>query len=124
MRIHQFDPVIYPRKIWIAIGTESVPSLDVGEFDENSNAMVDSAYDKENNLGGFLIRFADLSQMNFKNITHESIHAAMNIFDYCDIIADTKNQEPLCYLAGWIAQCCGEVWEIESGELNKENYGN
>lgn len=117
MRIHQFDPAIYPRKIWIAVGTDSVPSLEVGEFDENSNAMVDSAYNKENNLGGFLIRFADLSQMNCKNITHESIHAAMNIFDYCDIIADTKNQEPLCYLAGWIAQCCGEVRESE----NKEN---
>lgn len=119
MRIHQFDPVIYPRKIWIAVGTESVPSLEVGEFAENSYAMVDSAYDKENNLGGFIIRFQDLEQMNFKNITHESIHAAMDIFDYCDIIADTKNQEPLSYLAGWIAQCCGEVKELESQEREK-----
>lgn len=119
MRIHQFDPVIYPRKIWIAVGTESVPSLDVGEFDENANAMVDSAYDKENNLGGFLIRFKDLSQMNFKNITHESIHAAMNILDYCEITVNPIYQEPLCYLAGWIAQCCGEVKEFESGELKR-----
>jgi hypothetical protein len=47
--------------------------------------------------------------MNANTICHESIHAALAILDYCDIQPNINNQEPLTYLAGWIASCCEKV---------------
>jgi hypothetical protein len=38
-------------------------------------------------------------------IAHESLHAALDMFDYVDATVDTKNQEPLAYLIGFIASC-------------------
>jgi hypothetical protein len=47
--------------------------------------------------------------MNVGVITHEAVHVAIEILQYCDIKLDADNSEVLCYLSGWIAKCCGEV---------------
>lgn len=59
---------------------------------------------KEPLLGGVLIRFQDLKAMTTETISHESTHAALEIFNYC------------AYLVGWIARCCDEV----KNELQKK----
>jgi hypothetical protein len=71
--------------------------------------MVDCVIEQNLNRGGVLIRFENKSKMTTPIITHEAIHAALAILDYCGIQIVAGNDEPLAYLAGWIAKCCTEV---------------
>ena len=114
-RVHEFSPEIYPRKLWIAVGTSQFKDRfsGVSEWHDTADAIVDCVHDDERNLGGVLIRFESTDAITFANVTHESNHAAMEIFDYIGAAVDIKNQEPFCYLAGWIAKCCEEVKECE-----------
>lgn len=47
--------------------------------------------------------------MQFGNVTHESVHAAMCILDYCGAKFHADNQEPIAYLADWVADCIDKV---------------
>lgn len=106
-----FDPKIYPRLIWISIGKDSFEDKFEGmdDLDESNDAQCDCVRDKVNDKGGVFIRFSTLEKMTYENITHESLHAALLIFRYVDAYVELNNQEPICYLAGWIAKCCEEV---------------
>jgi hypothetical protein len=117
--IHQFDPVIYPRKIWITYDAtvkelnEYFPEGDgcdryFGEMSETVDAAVYFTRSKDK-LGGCLLRFTGRNSMDMKNVSHESVHAANGIFRYCGLDADTRNDEAHAYLVGWIAKCCEEV---------------
>lgn len=110
MKVYTFDPVLYPRLLWIAVGKDKLEDrFDLIEFPENTDALTEAAYDSINKKGGVFIRFEKLNDITAKNICHESFHAAMEIFDYIDAFPDIKNQEPFAYLISWIAQCCKEV---------------
>ena len=117
--IHEFDPVIYPRKVWIAVGKGQFEDRfdGVSEWNDNADAVVDKAYDRIDRKGGVFIRFESVEYITGRTITHESNHSAMDIFGFIGAEVDIDNQEPFCYLAGWIAQCCEEVKRIESEKL-------
>lgn len=117
--VYKFDPQIYPRKLWIAVGTDTFKERfsNLSNFDESENGKVDNAHDDIENLGGLFIRFASIDEMRHENITHEAIHVVLETYDYCDVSVDTKNQEHLCYFAGWVAKCCGEVLKAEQERL-------
>lgn len=108
--VYEFDPQIYPRRLWIAISKESFPDRfeDVSVWDEASDAITETVYDKINNKGGVLIRF-ESPDMGMKQISHEATHAAIDIFSYIGAYPDPKNQEPFVYLVGWVAACCEKV---------------
>lgn len=108
--VYEFDPQIYPRKLWIAVSKETFPDRfdNVSAWDESSDAVTEHAYDKLNNKGGVLIRFESYD-MGMNQISHEASHAAMDIFSYIGAYPDPKNQEPFAYLVGWIADCCEKV---------------
>ena len=55
MKIHEFAPVIYPRKLWVAVSTDRFEG--VSEWDDTSDAIVACVCDKLRNLGGILVRF-------------------------------------------------------------------
>lgn len=114
IQIHEFDPEIYPRKLWVAVDTpyEVIKDMfeDVEPMEDNSDAQVESTRRlKPDVTGGVLIRFANRKAMTQANITHESVHAAVEMFCYVNAYLDPKNQEPFAYLCGWIAKCIGEV---------------
>ena len=115
VKIHQFDPQIYPRLVWVVIGEKkSAPLSDrfeeIDDMDESTAACVKPTYDRINNKGGVLIRFAARKYAcDVKVVSHESVHAALAIFDYTGCIISPDNQEPFCYLVGWIAQCIREA---------------
>jgi hypothetical protein len=111
VKLHEFNPTIYPRLLWISISKAKFEDRfeNVSDFYNCCNAIVDCVFDKIQQRGGVLIRFADKKAMTVSTITHESIHAAINILNYCDINITVDNQEPLAYLAGFIASCCEEV---------------
>lgn len=113
-RIHEFDPQIYPRKVWVAVGVpyDVIKDMfeDVAPMEENTDAQVDHTRRlKPDVRGGLLIRFENRKAMTVANIAHESVHAALEIFYYTGAYPDPKNQEPFAYLCGWIAKCVGEV---------------
>lgn len=116
--VYMFDSQIYPRKLWISItkDTLSYRFNEISEWDESCDAIVDHAYDEIDELGGLIIRFENLDAINIPNIIHESNHVAFEIFNYCNCKLDFDNQEPFCYLAGWVSKCCEEVLKIESND--------
>lgn len=72
---------------------------DITEMDETANADVQCVgREKPTKRGGILIRFKTKADMTPAIIAHESVHAAIHIFDYCDCRISTDNQEPYAYL--------------------------
>lgn len=119
--VHEFDPVIYPYKIWICISNdldnacEMFFDMETDKdfiFTDESNsskyaAMALPAIKKDGRYCGTLIPFKSKKEMSMKNIAHESSHAAKQLFEY--IGADIKQHEPFEYVVGWIAECCEKV---------------
>lgn len=103
----EFDPQIYPRLLWIAIGRDQLKETfeDVSVFDENAYAVTESVYHKGKGKSGILIRFDTLDDMSFENVAHESTHAAAEIFRY------------IGGEMGWVAECIGKVKEMEAKKL-------
>lgn len=119
--LYEFDPQIYPRKLWVAVtkGTFSdVFDTELKELGEYDNADVNNVHHKEKDFGGLLIRFRSADEITAENTTHESTHVAIEIFDYIEARMDTNNQEPFAYLCGWVAGCIEEVKQklTENGE--------
>ena len=112
--IHEFDPLIYPRKVWVAVG---VPHSEIGAMfpdvyplDESDEAsVIHTRRLKPDVKAGVLIRFQNRKAATVATIAHESAHAAMEIFGYIGAKVDLENQEPFSYLCGWIAGCIDEV---------------
>lgn len=55
--IHQFDPQIYPRLIWVVIGEKSASAIsdrfeNITDMDDTSAADTQSTYDITNKRGG------------------------------------------------------------------------
>lgn len=131
-KIYEFDPQIYPRKLWVTVG---VPFDELKDEFENLKPMEESNYAQVDHIrklkpevrGGLLVRFEDLEALKKAgNITHETTHVATEIYDYIGAYHDNKNQEPFAYLCGWIAACIEEVKQIEienKKEANNDNTG-
>lgn len=112
-KVWEFDPQIYPQKLWISVGATKKDFADFDEIPEMDKASIADTTPvcklKPKKLGGVLIRFRNRIDMQFNNVTHESVHAAMIILDYCDVKFYADNQEPVAYMAGWIADCIDKV---------------
>lgn len=129
--IHEFDPCIYPRILWVVKGgsleeirkTLELPEL--GEEDQNGGAVTVSAYDNENKRGGFLVWFPKASEMsNLDWIAHECAHVALGIFDYIGAEAKACDSEPFSYLVGWVFGCIDKVRkfkEVKDGDRSIES---
>ena len=111
--VYEFDPKVYPQKLWISVGATKEDFADFDEISEMNNATIADTTAicklKPKKRGGVLIRFRNRNDINFENVTHESIHAAMCILDYCDVKFHADNQEPVAYMAGWVAKCIERV---------------
>ena len=115
MNIFEFNPQIYPRRLWVSVGAsveelqEKFGKVDIKDIDDSCYADTYSVQQKEPLLGGTLIRFKELAAMTTENIAHEATHAALVIYDYIGGRIDYYNQEPFAYIVGWVAKCCDEV---------------
>lgn len=117
--IYEFDPVIYPYKLWIVIDktTKMIPDI-FKEYNGKDIVFDDSEVDmmrafamttihKEQNKYGALLYFKSKKSMTMGLVAHEATHAAKYLFEH--INADITEHEPFEYVVGWIAKCCGEV---------------
>lgn len=125
--IHEFDPKIYPRLLWVTYGCPTAVLKDVfgdkaRDMDESADAeTVVCRRLKPDVRGGVLIRFENKAAMTAKNIAHEAVHAALDIFDYVNARISSDNQEPFAYLVGWIADCCQQVRTGRAGRTGTLN---
>lgn len=119
MKIYEFDPVIYPRKLWVVKGgtTKDIKNsfyerdhneLDLENF-EKYGAITAEVESKDNAKFGELIWFPNVAHLTVSNIAHEATHAALNIGMDIGMRIDRYNDEPLAYLVGWIAACMDKV---------------
>lgn len=116
--IHEFDPLIYPRKLWVtydATPEELNKMFPLGDTIGNKFKKEEGFYGitdnvaNSDNKGGVLVRFENEDAMTSWNIAHEAIHAAGFICKYVGIVADWSNDEAFTYLATWIVKCCEQV---------------
>ena len=125
--IHEFDPCIYPRLLWVVKGgelDEIRKTLEFGELDEETQsvgAVTVSAYDNKNKRGGFLVWFPKASEMsNLDWIAHECAHVALGIFDYIGSEVKASDSEPFAYLVGWVFKCIDEVRKFKEVDYGSD----
>lgn len=119
MEIHEFDPVIYPYKVWIVIAKTPVGIAErfrqydnkeiqnIVEDTAGLNAFAMPVVAKDNSSYGVVVFFRSKASMSYGLVAHESSHAAKYLFEH--INAEIKEHEPFEYVIGWIAECCEKV---------------
>lgn len=116
--IREFDFNIYPWKLWVVCGagieeqrrffnTDKVPDWEKYSDAETFQASRKLTDGKWND--GVLIRFRKKAYIKEDLICHEAGHAALVLFNYFGCKAEYSNQEPFCYLLGFIAECCSKA---------------
>ena len=130
MEIHEFDPVIYPYKLWVVVDKKPTGISDV--FDEYSGNPIEfidrdtmglrafamPVTRKEDPYFGVVLFFRSRKSMSFELVAHECSHAAKYLFDH--IGAEIKEHEPFEYVVGWMAGCCEKVKKQKTGNGKKD----
>lgn len=120
--IHQFDPTIYPRKLWVIKSGSVNDILDAftepdGEeinlviyTGKESSAMTIKVIHKESRCYGVLVWLCD-GKANIENVAHEAVHVASCIFDDLGMTMgfDGGKDEHFAYLVGFAADCINQV---------------
>lgn len=117
MKISEFDPVIYPYKLWVCVAKDMINVIkdnftdyygdDIEFIDKPMGAISYSVRSKKDGKYGVVIMFQNKKYMTTGTIAHEACHAAKFLFSH--ISADITEHEPFEYVLGWMADCCDKV---------------
>ena len=118
--LQQFDLVIYPVQLVIAIGDLEKeinrfykPYDDkynhIG-FPKNSAATTYQVKNKKTNDSACLIWIPKTEEVRGSYLCHESGHVTLEIFQYVGAHVDYDDQEPFCYLLGAIFRLCNSAF--------------
>lgn len=124
--IHQFDPTIYPRLLWVVKGGShdyihnafsdynGDKLLIPDDYKDRYGAMVFRVKMKSNKRLGNLVWL--VSKKDVDTIAHESVHVASNIFSDCNIAMGFNDgqDEHFAYLVGFVADC---LWQVVTGRF-------
>ena len=113
MKMYCYEIGVYPRLLWVAIGKKASIIKETFAFSDGSEiedsfdanavyAITTDVAHKKTGKYGVLVWFPDAESMSPNIITHESVHAAMEIFYMCHCFFTHDNQEPFAYLTSWI----------------------
>lgn len=113
--LRQFSLVIYPIDFVVAIGSVedevnnqyrpcNTDYVLINPPRFPSHAATYECYHKETHKKCLMIWFGSKLWCTYENVTHESAHAALELFKYIGSKASTEDQEPFCYLAGTFAR--------------------
>ena len=124
-RIDEYDPLIYPRKIWVGKNCtlkdirKRFVRRDGGEIEDQWNPEYNPqtlyVKERETDLYGVLITFPSdkFKQKEYVKYTaHEAEHAKFSIFADTGIESTWVSQEADAYMVGFVAEC---VWETMFG---------
>ncbi len=70
---------------------------------------------KKNGYSTYVIAFE--SECNARQIAHEALHEVALIYEDRGIKLDIENDEPQCYLLGWIVGECHKYLKIDNSRL-------
>ena len=116
--IHEFDPCVYPRLLWVVKGgtREAIKeTLEFLDIDEEAGAVTFPARRKKDGHLGYCVYFplaGDIRRGDY--IAHEATHVALCIFNDVGAVVDYDNQEPLAYLIGWVFECVDKVRRMKN----------
>ena len=120
--VHQFDPVIYPRLIFVVkgAGPDMEKKLDDAYRTPDDDHLSFDGADKckagvwnvmeTSDRGKYGILIWLREKVDPGVVAHESVHAANNICIDCGIHFDARNDEHYAYLVGFIADCIWQTW--------------
>lgn len=103
---YEYDPVIYPRKLWVYTGDRLSEVCDTFEDLVPEKEYVGITYEetvrKQDNAVGILVAFDSISHMSIDNIAHEASH----VMDFMEsALGIDHGGESSAYLLGWVAKC-------------------
>jgi len=110
--IYEFDPVIYPRKLWVCIGLDAdfvnghFHGVECEKLNFDANANYDAITFDEivrncNGYIGELVVFHSKNDMRMGIIAHEASHVVDGIEN---AIGMTHGDEPSAYLFEWVCK--------------------
>ena len=123
--IYEFDPVIYPTRLWVCKSPqtadvselfypfnndgEQVDSFgDVLEYDFGKYANTMIVGNKESRMRGCLVSLFKPKECGAGVCSHEALHYVAYLSDQFDIpLGDFNTSEPLAYLEQWATNC---IW--------------
>ena len=120
--IEKFDPVIYPRKVWVCKGgdkhdLEKYFDDMEGDSYQVSNCVVKSSYaitddvsEKSTGDYGVVVWLHRMDGFTDGLVAHEADHAANRIFKAIGASVDCDNDETHAYLVGFITDC---IWKVK-----------
>lgn len=121
-KLYEFDPIIYPYKLWIRVGSNSLfKDIEEQFLDYEGNAIEGLKSDASKlqaltmpvmarNLStyGVLICFRSKKELsNYELVAHECSHATKYLCAHTGI--DLNVHEPSEYIIGWMAHCCMKI---------------
>lgn len=116
MKLQEFDPVIYPRRVWVGpLLQETLDEFSTYkgadlEFPENCfGATFHEVKNRESASLGVLVVLEE--DPSIETITHEAVHAANGILSDLGVVYTSEDDETLAYFTGWIAKCIKETLE-------------
>lgn len=120
IKVHQFDPVLYPRKIWIVKGyglTKQIKEHFISADGEPLN--VDYESDCYACVWG-MVRYKDVDKLgvliwlqpkfNFESCAHEAVHVVNKIFTDCCVDYGQTHDEHFAYFVGKVSYWMYQVW--------------
>ncbi len=117
-QFHEFNPVVYPIKLWVSVGEETFspdfsiyPDGGIIVVQKDRTAITYFVYRNSDDMIGIIIHFPKKEYMTVKTIAHEARHAGDILFEY--IGDDPQHSEPAAYFTGWVADC------IDKARTNK-----
>lgn len=120
LQIHEYDPVIYPRKVWIIKGKGCGGDINEYFCDANYKPLIIDGFNgvyacvwgivryKPTDKLGVLIWL--ISDVGVESCAHEAVHAVNKIFTECDIDYAQEHDEHFAYFVGKIADWMYQVW--------------
>lgn len=124
--IHEFDPCIYPRLLWVVKGGELGDIKDMFDFDlpddEERGAVTIPVRRKVDSRLGYCVWFPKAGDIrNLDWIAHESSHVALCVFNDVGAIITPEGQEPFAYLVGWVFGCIDTVRKFKEVKHGSED---
>lgn len=109
---YEYDPVIYPRKVWVHIGADfkdlAPKVFDGVEFGnkEYYRAVYGEVARKTDGMLGILVSFPTAKDMTMRVCSHEASHICDDVEK---AIGMKHGGEASAYLLGWIASCINKA---------------
>lgn len=125
-KIHEFDPVIYPFKLWVAVNpdkndvkakfyglTPETSRIEIDDEELEVDFSVATTYpvsEKESGWNGLLVIIHKPKQVGVGVISHEATHVVDWVCDTFGLSGFSFDDgEARAYLAQWVANCIEEV---------------